>query len=665
MTAMAQPQYKPTNRNEPEQPRSWLTTEWLEPRLVIVTLVALIAGTTLERTDVPSWIVTVLAVIAYVAGGVFGAKGAITSLIQERKFDVDGLMVLAALGAASVGAWAEGATLLFLFSLSNTLQTYAIGRSRRAIRSLYALYPEQARVKRGDETITVPLEALAIGDIVLIEPGERIPVDALVIAGQSAVDQSPITGESVPVDKQPGDDVFAGTLNKQGALDVKVTKLASESTLSRIVQLVEDANENKAPTERALDRFEERYAVGIIAFVGLMIVIPPLLFGADFQSNFYRAMVLMTVASPCALAISVPASFIAAIASAARRGVLFKGGAYLEALADIKAIAFDKTGTLTAGEPAVTAVLPISGGDETALLAYAAAVEARSEHPLAQAIIAEAEARGVAYSDADAFEAIAGRGARGLTDGVETWVASPKHLIEIAPLPDELTAQLDELQEQGQTTVGVVRGGVWLGLIAMADAIRTESKAALEALTGQGIHVAMLTGDNPRVAANIAAAVGIDEVYAGLMPDQKASVIETMRTKYGSVAMVGDGVNDAPALALADLGIAMGTAGTDVALETADIVLMGDRIERLNDAIALSRKARRVVTQNIVFALAVMVLLVISTFVVALPLPLGVLGHEGSTVIVVLNGLIQLLLIPGLRQRFSANRTTPGAMVGV
>ena len=628
----------------------WLTTEWLEPRLVVVTLAALVIGSLLERAEAARWLVTVFAVTAYVAGGAFGTKGALKSLFTERKFDVDGLMVLAALGAALVGAWAEGATLLFLFSLSNTLQTYAIGRSRRAIRSLYALYPEQARVKRGDETVTVGLEELAVGDLVLIEPGERIPVDGVVKAGRSAVDQSPITGESMPVDKAPGDEVFAATLNKQGALDVTVTKLASESTLSRIVHLVEQAQENKAPTERALDKFEERYAVGILGFIVLMVVVPPL-FGADFQDNFYRAMVLMTVASPCALAISVPASFIAAIASAARRGVLFKGGAYLEQLADIKAVAFDKTGTLTAGQPEMTAIMPISGVAENDLLAWAAAVEERSEHPLAQAIVEAARNRNLDYREADDFEAVSGRGAHGHINGEQYWVASPVHLGKIAPIPAELEGALSDFEEQGYTAVGVVREQTWLGLIALADRVRHDSKVAVASLKARGIQTAMLTGDNPRAAAHIAHNVGIDVVHAGLMPEDKAKVIESLRAKYGSVAMIGDGINDAPALALADLGVAMGGAGTDVALETADLVLMGDKIGRLSDAIDLSRLARRVVKQNMIFAIGVMILLMISTFVVNLPLPLGVLGHEGSTVIVVLNGLIQLLLIPGLKQR--------------
>lgn len=629
----------------------WLTAEWIEPRLVVVTLVALIVGSLLERAESSGWLVSALAITAYVAGGTFGTKGALIHLFRDRKFDVDGLMILAALGAASVGAWVEGATLLFLFSLSNTLQTYAIGRSRRAIRSLYALYPEQAHVRRDDEVVTVALDALAVGDLVLIEPGERIPVDGIVLGGRSAVDQSPITGESVPVDKVPGDEVYAGTLNKQGALDVSVTKLAGESTLSRIVKLVEQAQENKAPTERALDKFEERYAVAIIAFVGLIIVIPPLFFGVDFQANFYRAMVLMTVASPCALAISIPASFIAAIASAARGGVLFKGGAYLESLADIKAVALDKTGTLTAGQPQVTGITAIAGIEENVLLAWAASVEARSEHPLAKAITDAAKARGLDFSEAADFESVAGRGARGLIDGAEYWVASPLHLQYIAPIPAELETTLNTYEAHGQTTVGVVRGDTWLGLIAMADRVRPESRSAIAALKARGIQVAMLTGDHPRVADNIAESLNIELVYAGLLPQDKASVIEAMREKYGMVAMVGDGVNDAPALALADLGVAMGGAGTDVALETADIVLMGDRIERLSDAIDLSRKARRVVRQNMTFAISVMVLLVISTFVISLPLPLGVLGHEGSTVIVVTNGLIQLLLLPELRRR--------------
>ncbi|MEP7292159.1 MAG: heavy metal translocating P-type ATPase, partial [Chloroflexota bacterium] len=510
---------------------------------------------------------------------------------------------------------------------------------------------------------------IRVGDIVLIEPGERIPVDGILREGRSAVDQSPITGESMPVEKNPGDKIFAGTLNGRGALDVEALQPASDTVLARIIRLVEEAQDSKAPTERFLEKFEQVYATLIIFGVILFIIIPPALGLTDFASNFYRAMVLMTVASPCALVISTPAAFISAIASAARSGVLFKGGAYLEALASIKAITFDKTGTLTQGKPVVTDVISCCDLREDDLLSVAAAVESRSEHPLAQAVIDAAKARKLVIPEVTDFEAIAGRGIEAQIDHADVRIGSINFLTKQSPLPESLAAQHAALEAQGKTVIGVVREGQcagvasltkcgaceeradWLGLIALADAIRPEAKAIIEQLQGMGIEVAMLTGDNERVARNIAGQLGITRVHAELMPEDKVTAIREIEAEFGAVAMVGDGVNDAPALATAAVGIAMGAAGTDVAMETADLVLMGDRLELIPFAIHLSKKARRVVWQNLIFAIGVIVVLIISAFVINLPLPFGVLGHEGSTVIVVMNGLISLLLIPEIQRR--------------
>jgi Cd2+/Zn2+-exporting ATPase len=664
---------QPLDTHEQGDSDGWLTAAWLEPRLVVVTLVAILLSAVSEAQGAPAWLTLLFNLISYAAGGVFGVKTAIESLL-ERKIDVDMLMVLAALGAAFVGQWREGATLLFLFSLSNVLQDYAIGRSRSAIKSLLKLYPEEAKVHRDGETATVRLEDLRVGDVVLIEPGERIPVDGVVKAGRSAVDQSPITGESIPVDKLPGDAVFAGTLNQQGILDVEVTKLSSESTLARIIKLVEDAQENKAPTERFLETFEQRYAAAILLGVALFIVVPPLLgIIDDFGAHFYRAMVLMTVASPCALVISVPASFIAAIASAARGGVLFKGGKALEDLARIKAVAFDKTGTLTQGKPSVTDVLSCCALGENDLLSVAAAVESRSEHPLAQAILNAAAARGLKLGAVEDFEAIPGRGIVSTVDGKEVRLGSIKYLTERSPMPPQMHAQYEKFESEGKTVVGVIRQGQcagcgecdfgrtdcdWMGVIAVADQVRPEAAAVISNLRRRGVEVAMLTGDNERVARAIAAQVGISRVHADLLPEDKVNVVRDLKATLGAVAMIGDGVNDAPALATANVGVAMGAAGTDAALETADVVLMGDRLERLIDVLDLSLRARRVVWQNIIFALAVIGVLVTSVFAVNLPLPLGVLGHEGSTVIVVLNGLLSLLIVPEIRRRLKEREAT-------
>lgn len=665
MTTQVQSVAKQDKQSEETNP-VWLSQAWLEPRLVVITALAIFGSFVAGRMDAPAWVDAVFGVIAFGAGGVFGLKTALESIFEEHKLDVDLLMILAALGAASIGQWHEGAILLFLFSLSNVLQDYAIGRSRSAIKSLFKLYPENAKVKRGDTVTVVKIEDINIGDTILIEPGERIPVDGKVIGGRSAIDQSPITGESMPVEKAIGDKVFAGTLNKQGVLDIEATQAAANTTLSRIIKLVEEAQDAKAPTERFLDTFEQYYAALIIGVIALVIVIPPLFFGAEFQNNFYRAMVLMTVASPCALVISVPASFISAIAASARQGVLFKGGAYLEGLATIKAITFDKTGTLTAGEPQVTDVVSCCELCDDDLLKIAASVESRSEHPLAQAIINEAEARGITLETVDEFDAIPGKGISALVDGREVRLGSITYLTAENPLPPHLRERYDVLEAAGKTVIGVVRDGQcegcgacanakdgldWMGVIAMADKLRPESAKVVKDLQALGIEVVMLTGDNKRVAENIAHSVGITRVYSELLPEDKVTVVKQILSDIGPTAHVGDGVNDAPALATATIGIAMGAAGTDVALETADLVLMGDRLELIEKAIYLSKKARRVVWQNIIFSLAVIVMLVMSALFINLPLPLGVLGHEGSTVIVVLNGLISLLLLPEIQRR--------------
>lgn len=661
---------QPTTTNQNEDQPSRFSQAWLEPRFVVITLIAIVIGGLAERADAPDWLIALIAITAYVTGGVFGVRGALESL-RERKLDVDLLMVLAALGAASIGAWTEGAVLLFLFSLSNVLQDYAIGRSRQAIRSLFKLYPEQATVRRDGSEQVVAISDIAIGEVVLISPGERIPVDGVVRGGRSAVDQSPITGESMPVDKKPGDKVFAGSLNTQGMLDVEATQAASNTTLARIIKLVEEAQDAKAPTERFLDTFEQYYAGFIIFAVLAFIAIPPALgLVSDFSAHFYTAMVLMTVASPCALVISVPAAFISAIAATARGGVLFKGGAYLEQMAGVKGIIFDKTGTLTVGKPQVTDVISCCELGENELLAVAASVEARSEHPLAHAIVEAAKARQLDLAPVQEFQAVTGLGIESVVGDRRVRLGSIRYLEQESQMPPRLMEHYQTLEAEGKSVIGVVRDGQcegcgacdygtqigcdWMGLVAMADELRPEARDIVRQLQAQGITVAMLTGDNQRVAEAIARRAGVDRVHAELMPDEKVMHLKQLQAEIGVVAMVGDGVNDAPALATAEIGIAMGAAGTDVALETADVVLMGDRLELIPYAIQMSRKARRVVWQNIAFSLAVIVLLVISVFAVDLPLPLGVLGHEGSTVIVVLNGLIALLLIPEWQRRRAA-----------
>jgi Cd2+/Zn2+-exporting ATPase len=618
----------------------WLERRVLEPVFVFITLAAIVLTSVVHWLDQPHQIVSVFGVIAYTAGGFYGLQASLKSL-YERELNIDFLMILAAIGAALVGQWVDGAILLFLFSLSNVLQDYAIGRSRKAIRSLFELYPEVAQVKRNGTPQTVPISAIQVGEIVLIQPGERIPVDGEVISGQTYVDQASITGESMPVEKRSGDKVFAGTLNTNGAIDVRVTQLASESTLARIIKMVEEAQGRKAPTQRFLDDFEQYYALVVIAASALVLLVPWLLLDWPFDTAFYRAMVLLVVASPCALVISVPAAFLSAIAAGARKGVIFKGGAHLEQMGTIKVVAFDKTGTLTEGRPVVTDVLPYGDHTEDELLRVAGAVEARSEHPLSVAVRKAAEARGLPLEEAEDFEAVTGQGVNGVVDGVMVLVGRLSYIAECAGQPpDALMAEYHRLHGEAKTVLFVCHGGDWMGLLAVADQLRPQSKNIVNDLKRAGVqHVVMLTGDNIKVGERIAANAGVDEVRAELMPDDKAYILEELERTFGPVAMIGDGVNDAPALAAATVGIAMGAAGTDVALETADVVLMGDKLEAIPYAIGLSRRARRVVWQNITFALGVITVLVISSFVIRLPLPLGVVGHEGSTVIVVLNGL--------------------------
>ncbi len=648
---------------------------------MVVTACAIAASILAERLGAPAWAILGLNIISYVAGGVFGLEAGIKSLVR-RELNVDLLMVLAAAGAAIVNQWHEGAILLFLFSLSNVLQAYAMDRSRNAIRALLKLRPNEATLRRGTELQVVPVEQLEPGDTILIRPGERLPIDGEVVDGESTIDQAPITGESMPVAKLRGDSVFAGTVNQNGSLDVRVTRPANDTTLARIIKMVEDAQGRRAHTQRFLDEFEQKYALFVIVTVLLFIFIPPLLNGLDFNSNFYRAMVLMTVASPCALVISTPASILSAIANAARRGILFKGGIHLEQMATIKVIAFDKTGTITTGRPAVTDIIPAGGASaeqQSTLLAWVAGVESRSEHPIARAIVNRAQENKLdipTLSDAYTFETVPGQGIRAIRSDNYAYHAQMRPFAPInseqetnesiaadvlsgfrrdlilvgterlmisegLAVPPDLVAERDRLEAEGKTVlIAYDSTDGWEGLIAVADELRPNAAESVKALRAAGIeHIAILTGDNERVANAIARQVGADEVHAELLPDEKVSVVKALEAKYGAVAMVGDGVNDAPALASATLGIAMGAAGTDVALETADLVLMSDDLSKIAYAMRLSRRARRVVWQNITFSLAVICVLVISALGLNLALPFGVVGHEGSTLIVVVNGL--------------------------
>jgi Cd2+/Zn2+-exporting ATPase len=617
----------------------------LEPLFVALTLAGIIVGLVLEQLGAAPALVVSVHVATYFFGGFYAVR-AIIAALREWTIEVDLLMMLAALGAAYIGAWTEGAILLFLFSLSNTLQEYAMGRTHKAISALLELRPDEVTVRRGGQVAEVALDDVQVGDTMLLRPGDRVALDGEIIAGSGNFDESTITGESMPVHKGVGAQVLAGTLNQNGALDVRVTKLAKESTLARIIDMVSEAQGRKARTQSFLDRFEQWYALGIIGAVALYIVLVPTLFGVDFSANFYTAMVLLTVASPCALVISVPASLLSAIANAARNGILFKGGAHLEDMSHIKVIAFDKTGTLTYGKPEVTDVMPQPGVERDELLHVAARAEQASEHPIASAVLNYAREQGIEPAEAEEFEAITGKGVQAVWDGETTLVGSLR-LMEHAGLevPEALQHDMERLSDEGRSTVLLVhRGGRWLGIVSVMDRARPDAAERIAALRKAGIeHIVMLTGDNRRVAEAMGRQLGIDEVHAELLPEDKLRIVEELQQRCGAVAMVGDGINDAPALAAADTGIAMGAAGTDVALETADVALMSDDLKTIGHAIGISKRAQQIVWQNITFALAVVVVLVALTLTIGVPLPLGVVGHEGSTIIVVLNGLRLLM----------------------
>ena len=639
--------------------------------LALITLVALLTGWIGGEVTgaLPDWAVTVAALIAFVAGGYSGVLGA-WEQARQGKFDIDFLMLAAALGAALIGEWTEGALLLFLFTLSGALETFAMGRTRKAIESLGKLRPETALVRRGDREEVLPVAQLVIGDVVIVKPGDRLPVDGVVVSGTTSVDQSAITGESIPVSKRARDQVFAGTINGGGALEVEVTKLASESTLSRIINLVAEAQEDATPTQQFIDRFSQPYTYTVIGATLLAIVLPLLFLQEPFAVTLYRAMTLLVVASPCALVISTPASALSAIAAAARQGVLFKGGAYLELLGKTNILAFDKTGTLTPGRPVVTNIHPLTNHSVENLLRMAASAETLSEHHIAKAVLEKAQAMGLELEKPIDFKAIPGEGIMAhfaRRDHVETIYIGNDRLfmnqkMDLSPAIRMIGAAL---QRQGKTVMLVVRRSTvadtlgadrdWevMGYIAVADVLRPEAAAMVRQLEQSGItRIVMMTGDNQAAANFIAEEAGIREVHADLLPEQKLKSIKELR-QHGNVAMIGDGVNDAPALATANVGIAMGAGGTDVALETADVVLMSSNLAMLPFTLQLSRRANRIIRQNVIFSVSVIVFLVLSTILLPiffdgflLPLPLGVVGHEGSTLIVVANGLRLLRMRP-------------------
>lgn len=590
-----------------------------------------------ENQGTLPWISVALYIAAYAVGGYVKAREGLITLIQERDLDVNLLMIAAALGAASIGYWNEGAMLIFIFALSGALESFASERSRKDISALIAMKPETALRVGEDGMELVPVEALAVGDLLLVKPGEVIPADGIIRTGSSAVNQSAITGESIPVDKQPGDGVYAGTINGEGAIYVEVSSPAEGTLFAKIITLVEQAQQEVPGTQRFIKRLEGIYAKTIVAATLALILLTPWLLGWSWSFAFYKAMVFLVVASPCAIVSSVMPAMLSAMSKSARKGVLFKGGAHMDHLGSIRVVAFDKTGTLTEGSPVVTGLYTIEGVDPREVLAACAAAESLSEHPLAQAIVRKAQAEGLPIDGAEELRALPGWGIEAKVSGAAWRIGKADDGDSMLPGP--LAEQLRRWIAEGHTVSVVQRDDANVGLIALRDEVRPQAKAAIARLHELGVAVAMLTGDRSVTAHALAKEIGVDLVYADLLPQEKVAHVKALRERYGSVAMVGDGVNDAPALAAASVGIAMGGGGSGAALEVADVVLMNDSIERIAETISLARRARRIVKQNLVFAGAVILMLIVSNFAAGIPLPFGVVGHEGSTLLVILNGL--------------------------
>ena len=621
--------------------------------------VLLATGWLLDWREVgPGWLPRAFYVAAYGFGGWFTAKEAFENL-RERRFAIDTLTLVAAIGAAALGKWAEGALLLFLFGIGHSLEQYAMGRARRAIEALAELAPDTATVRRGGSTQSIAVAELRLGDVVIVRPNERLPADGVVVVGTTSVNQAPVTGESVPVDKRPTDDakaalaafdklgpefrVFAGTINGAGAIEVMVARRAEQSTMARVVKMVTEAQAQRSPTQQFTERFERIFVPSVLVLVAVLLF-AGFVVDEPFAATFYRAMAVLVAASPCALAISVPSAVLSGVARAARGGVLIKGGGALENLGSLTSIAFDKTGTLTEGKPKLTDAVPAPGATEDELLAVALAVEEKSDHPLASAVVAGARERladRIKPATVADVKSITGRGVSAQVDGQTVHIGKP---VLFSELPDSvLPAAVDEANRQlvanGRTTMVVRQGARFLGVLGVMDTPRPVAGQVMAELRQLGIErLIMISGDNQQVADAVAKTVGLTEARGDLMPEQKVEAIKKLRQEHGKVAMVGDGVNDAPAMANATVGIAMGAAGSDVALETADVALMADDLAQLPFAVGLSRSSSRIIKQNLWVSLGVVVVLIPAT-IFGLGIATAVLFHEGSTLIVVANAL--------------------------
>lgn len=620
--------------------------QWVQERfgLVLVALggIFLLVGWVGERfAGMPAAMSLVFFLLSYAASGYDTAHHALPGLLRG-KFDTDTLMLAAAVGAGILGEWAEGAFLLFLFGVGHAGEHYALDRARNAINALGELMPKTARVRRGDQIVEAPVDQLGIDDVVVVRPGDRIPVDGVITQGSSAVDQSSITGESLPAQKGVADEVFAGSINQEAAIEVRVTQLADDTTLSRVTRMVAEAQAQQSPTQQFTERFTARFVPAVLTLVVLVAAVPPLAGWLPFSESFYRAMLLLVAASPCALAVGTPAAVLSAIARAARNGVLIKGGVHLENLGRLGVIAFDKTGTLTEGRFQLTDVITLDGVKPDEVMRLAAAVEQQSNHPLAQAVVRAAREKELSLPAVHGLENVPGQGVRSQVDGQPVWIGSLKLFEEnhAEPVSESLRSKVGSLEEAGRTTMTVSRNGAFVGILALSDVPRPAVASVLSHLRRLGVNrLVMLTGDNPTTAERIGQAVGVTEVKASLLPQDKLGAIQNLQQSHGAVAMVGDGVNDAPALATATVGVAMGGAGTAVALETADVALMADDLSKLPFAVGLSRASRAIIQQNLLIALGMIALLIITSVLGLVQLGWAVVAHEGSTVLVALNAL--------------------------
>ena len=625
--------------------RAWLEHEQpAAPRgdwrrhLVVGSGVLFAAGLALQffGARVPAW---PLLAASVALGSVTTARRALAS-VRARHLDIHVLMIVAVIGAVILGEWSEAASVVFLFALAQLLEAGAMERARGAIRALMELAPADALVRRNGRQERIPVDDVVAGDTVLVGPGEKIPVDGRVIAGRSHVNQAPVTGESLPAEKEAGDDVFAGTINGRGALDIETTRVRRDSTLARIIHLVERAQAQRAPSQAFVDRFARIYTPIVLTLAVLVAVVPPLVAGGAWGEWFYRALVLLVISCPCALVISTPVSIVSGLAAAARKGVLIKGGAHLEKLAQVTCVAFDKTGTLSQGRLHVQSITALNGATTDGILARAAALERRSEHPIGRAIVERAERLGLQIPESSGFHATPGRGAEAIVGGVPVMAGSLRFLSEAKLSSADVELAVETVSSAGSTPVLVASDGVVIGVIGVADETRPGAPEAIDVLRAQGIrHIAMLTGDQQAAARAFGRATGVDEVLADLLPEDKLAAVGELRARHGVVAMVGDGVNDAPALAAADVGIAMGAAGTDVALETADVALMADELGKIAYAIRLSRATTRNIRANIAFSLALKGAFLAMAVAGVATLWMAVAADMGASLLVIGNAL--------------------------